>query len=138
MGVVRTILLVLFIIVSIILVLLVLVQNDNSNGMGGAFGGAQTAAFGSHSASILTKTTGVLVGVFFIAVFVLALLNKAPSGDSGLGDTASRIEAGSSVTGNGTVHSWVDEDDSASDNPGEQVITSPESTIEGSETEATE
>ncbi len=125
MGVVRTILLVLFIIVSILLVLLVLVQNEDSNGMGGVFGGAQSAAFGSHSASVLTKTTGVLVALFFVFVFSLALLNKAPSGDSGLSDTAARIE-GSASQSEESVHSWVDEDDSPSTSSGEQVITVPE------------
>ena len=51
MGVVRTILLVAFVIICVLLVLLVLVQNEDNNGMGSAFGGGQSAAFGAHSAS---------------------------------------------------------------------------------------
>lgn len=78
MGVARTILLVVFVIVCILLVLLVLVQNDDDNGMGSAFGGGQSTAFGARSASVLTKTTAVLVGLFFVAAFGVGLLNKAP------------------------------------------------------------
>ena len=66
-----------------LLVLLVLVQNDEGNGMGSAFGG-QSAAFGAHSASVLTKTTGVFVTLFFVTVFTLAFLNKNPSDDTDL------------------------------------------------------
>ena len=83
MGVVRTILLVAFIIVCVLTILLVLMQNDEGNGMGTAFGGGQSAAFGSHSASVLVKTTGVLAGLFFVIVFVF-LYNEPPD-EMGLG-----------------------------------------------------
>ncbi len=92
MGIIRTILLVVFIIISVLLILLVMVQNDDSNGMGSAFGG-QSAAFGSHSASVLTKTTGVLVALFFVTVFALALLSRGTKGDGGLSEAASAVEA---------------------------------------------
>lgn len=78
MSVVRTILLIVFIIVCVLLVLLVLIQSDDDNGMGSAFGGGQSAAFGARSASVLTKTTAVLVALFFLAAFGLGLLNRAP------------------------------------------------------------
>jgi preprotein translocase subunit SecG len=61
-----------------LLILLVSVQ-DNENGMGGVFGGRGTAAFGSHSASVLTKATAVFVVLFFVLAFGLALVNKKPS-----------------------------------------------------------
>ena len=94
MGIIRTI-------------LLVMVQNDDSNGMGSAFGG-QSAAFGSHSASVLTKTTGVLVGLFFVTVFSLALFSRTSKGDDGLSATANAVEASDSseAKANG---SWVDD-----------------------------
>lgn len=79
MGVVKTILLVAFVIISVLLVLLVLVQNEDNSGMG-VFGGANSQAFGARSASVLTKTTGVLVALFFISAFALAFLNKADTG----------------------------------------------------------
>ncbi|MBP5442456.1 MAG: preprotein translocase subunit SecG [Treponema sp.] len=83
MNIIKSILLVAFVIIAILLVLLVLVQNDEGNGMGSAFGG-QSAAFGAHSASVLTKTTGVFVTLFFVTVFTLAFLNKNPSDDTDL------------------------------------------------------
>ena len=72
------ILLVSFIIVCVLIVLLVLVQDDGQSGMGGLLGGRGTAAFGSHSASVLTKATVVLVVLFFVIAFGLALVNKKP------------------------------------------------------------
>ena len=45
----------------------------------GLMGGRGTAAFGSHSASVLSKTTGVLVVLFFVISIGLAKIN-APSG----------------------------------------------------------
>ena len=78
MGAIGVVLLVAFIIVCVLLILLVSVQ-DNENGMGGVFGGRGTAAFGSHSASVLTKATAVFVTLFFVLAFGLALVNKKPS-----------------------------------------------------------
>jgi preprotein translocase subunit SecG len=78
MGAIGIILLVTFVIVCILLVLVILVQDDGSSGMGGLLGGRGTSAFGSHSASVLTRTTFVLVVLFFILALSLALLNKKP------------------------------------------------------------
>ncbi len=78
MGTLGIILLVIFAIVSLLLILLVSIQDDGENGMGGLLGGRGTAAFGSHSASVLTKTTFVLVIMFFALSLGLALVNKAP------------------------------------------------------------
>ncbi len=78
MGVIGTVLLVCFVIVCLFLVLLVSIQDDGENGMGGLMGGRGTAAFGSHSASVLTKTTMVFVILFFALTVGLALVNKAP------------------------------------------------------------
>ncbi len=105
MGVVRTILFVAFIIVSVLLVLMVLVQNDEQNGMGGVFGGRQSAAFGSRSASVLTKTTGVFVALFFLIAFGLAFLSSDRfAGDAAKGDT---------VIDTATQEGLIKEDDSS-------------------------
>ena len=77
MGTISVVLLVVFVIVCLLLVLLVSIQDDGENGMG-LLGGRGTAAFGSHSASVLTKTTFVLVFLFFAIAFALAMLNKKP------------------------------------------------------------
>ncbi len=76
MGVIAKVLLVVFIIVCALLVLLVAIQDDGESGMGGLLGGRGTAAFGSHSASVLTKTTCVLVVLFFGLAIGLAVVNK--------------------------------------------------------------
>lgn len=76
MGALNVILLVLFVIVCVLLVLLVLVQDDEKGGMGGLLGGSSTAAFGAHSATVLTKATRVLVIAFMVLAFALAFLNK--------------------------------------------------------------
>ena len=76
MGTIGIVLLVFFIIICVLLVLLVSIQSDNEDGMGGLLGGRGTAAFGSHSASVLTKATGVLVVLFFVLTLSLALVNK--------------------------------------------------------------
>lgn len=84
MGTIGVVLLVFFIIVCVLLVLLVAIQDDGENGMGGLLGGRGTAAFGSHSASVLTKATAVLVVLFFILSFSLALVNKKPKLDASI------------------------------------------------------
>ena len=81
MGTIGIVLLVFFIIVCVLLVLLVAIQGDEENGMGGLLGGRGTAAFGAHSASVLTKATAVLVSLFFIITVALALVNKKPKTD---------------------------------------------------------
>ncbi|MBO4533842.1 MAG: preprotein translocase subunit SecG [Treponema sp.] len=82
MGTIGIVLLVFFIIVCVLLVLLVSIQSDNEDGMGGLLGGRGTAAFGSHSANVLTKATTVLVVLFFVLTLGLALVNKKPKTDS--------------------------------------------------------
>lgn len=77
MSTLGIVLLVVFIIISVLLILLVSIQDDGENGMG-LLGGRGTAAFGSHSANVLTKTTYVFVTLFFVLTFALALVNKKP------------------------------------------------------------
>ncbi len=78
MGTIGIVLLVVFVIVCLLLVLLVSIQDDGENGMGGLIGGRGTAAFGSQTGNVLTKTTFVLVVLFFALSLGLALVNKAP------------------------------------------------------------
>lgn len=81
MEAMKVVLIVLFVIISVLLVLLVLVQNDEGGGMGGLLSGAGSAAFGSRSASVINKTTFVLVVLFLLVAFGIARLNKAPALD---------------------------------------------------------
>ena len=103
MGAIAKILLVVFIIVCVLLILLVAIQGDEENGMGGLLGGRSTAAFGSHSASVLTKTTGVLVAMFFILALSLALVNVRKT-DSVLEDVQSAV----TETEGATTENWTD------------------------------
>ena len=79
MGAIGIVLLVAFVIVCVFLILLIVIQDDGENGMGGLLGGRGTAAFGSHSASVLTKATAVFVVLFIVLALGLALINKKPS-----------------------------------------------------------
>ncbi|NQT58099.1 MAG: preprotein translocase subunit SecG [Bacteroidetes bacterium] len=78
MGVFGIILLVLFVIVCILLVLLVVVQGENSQGLGGIFGGASDTTFGSQSSNIMTKITYIAGASFLILAFGLGFLSRTP------------------------------------------------------------
>ena len=103
MSTIGVVLLVFFIIVCALLILLVAIQDDGEDGMGGLLGGRGTAAFGSHSASVLTKATCVLVILFFVLSFSLALVNKKPKLDSSLeaiSTESTEAEETTNTTGN--------------------------------------
>lgn len=105
MGAVKIVLLVAFVIVCALLVLFVAIQDDGENGMGGLLGGRGTAAFGSHSASVLTKTTCVLVILFFALAFGLALVNKQPKALKDISDDTA-VEAESEETSGVKTEWW--------------------------------
>ena len=111
MGTLGVVLLVAFVIVCILLVLLVLIQDSGENGMGGLLGGRSTAAFGSHSASVLSKATFVLVILFFVLVLGLALVNKKPAIEKDLMDeTAVEAEAAEEAVAD-NAEWWVTEEE---------------------------
>jgi preprotein translocase subunit SecG len=91
MGIIGILLLIAFVIVCILLVCLVLLQNEEGGGLGGLLGGGSSTAFGSRSANVLTKATYILVTLFFVSSFFLALINKSPE-LKGLDAAASRQE----------------------------------------------
>ena len=109
MGTIGVVLLVFFVIVCLLLVLLVSIQDDGENGMG-LLGGRGTAAFGSHSASVLTKTTFVLVFLFFALSLGLALVNKKPKFDKDLVPVATEATENAAET---TAGEWWAESESA-------------------------
>ena len=92
-----------------LLVLLVSIQDDGENGMG-LLGGRGTAAFGSHSGSVLTKTTFVLVFLFFALSLGLALVNKKPKIEKDLVPTT--VEA-ADTTSESTTGNWWAESEAA-------------------------
>lgn len=60
---------------------MVIIQDQDSEGLGGIFGGAGNAAFGSRSTNIVVKFTYVLGALFFVLAFSLAVVNKSSLGD---------------------------------------------------------
>ena len=110
MGTIGVVLLVFFVIVCLLLVLLVAIRDDGENGMG-LLGGRGTAAFGSHSASVLTKTTFVLVFLFFALSFALAMVNKKPKLDKDL-VPATAVESTETAT-EAAASDWWAESESA-------------------------
>ena len=99
MGIIGIILLVAFVFICALLVLLVLVQNED--GTGGLMGSGASVAFGSHSANIVTKTTCVLVVLFFATALGLAVLNKKPAVQSDLSGAAQAAEKTAEQTSSG-------------------------------------
>ncbi len=107
MAIIGAVLLVFFVIVCVLIVILVLLQNEEGGGLGGLFGGGSNSAFGSRSASVLTKATYVVVTLFFITAFLLAFIHKSPS-DKGL-EEAARLEQADSDS------EWWNEDNAATE-----------------------
>jgi preprotein translocase subunit SecG len=66
---------VLFLILAALLVILILLQSDKSAGMG-ILGGSSQSTFGSSTADIITKITGVMVGIFMLGSLGLAVLES--------------------------------------------------------------
>ncbi len=81
MGVLSVILLVLFVVVSLLLVFLIAIQDEQSEGLGGIFGGGSNTAFGSYTSGVVTKATGALAILFLVLALVVAFVNKSPSTD---------------------------------------------------------
>ena len=121
MGLFGIILLVLFAIVCALLIFMVVIQDQESEGLGGLFGGAGNAAFGSRSTNVVVKFTYILGGLFFVIAFSLAVLNRGSMGD---------VEAAARVTGEQTTEWWSEDSKPAEVLPGtEPELTVPEDTL---------
>lgn len=73
MGVLTSVLTVIFVIICILLILIVLLQADKGAGMG-ILGGAGQSTFGSSTADIITKITTFMVAVFMLGSLGLSML----------------------------------------------------------------
>lgn len=131
-SIIKGVLLVAFVIICILLVLLVLVQDQDNSGMGGLLGGGNSQAFGSHSASVLTKATVVFVVLFFVVTFAIAKLLPVKS-DSTDADLLNAAEAAGKVE-----TSAESELPKASDEKWWDESAKTEEKTEASETELTE
>lgn len=97
MEIIGIVLLVAFVIICLLIICLVLVQDESGDSLGGLFAGGSNSAFGSRSASVLTKATYVIVGLFFVSAFFLAFINKTP-GDKGLEEAARAAQSSTKAT----------------------------------------
>ncbi len=75
MGILTTVISVMFVILCVLLVILILLQSDKSAGMG-ILGGSSQSAFGSSTADVITKATGIMIGLFMIGSVGLASLES--------------------------------------------------------------
>ena len=75
MGVLTSVVTVVFAIICVLLVLIILLQSDKSAGMG-ILGGAGQSTFGSSTADIITKVTAVMVAIFMVGSLGLSILES--------------------------------------------------------------
>ncbi|MFA5518845.1 MAG: preprotein translocase subunit SecG [Spirochaetota bacterium] len=75
MGLLISVLTVLFVIVCLFLIIVILLQSDKSAGMG-ILGGAGQSTFGSSTADIITKVTTAMVVIFMVGSLGLAVLES--------------------------------------------------------------
>jgi preprotein translocase subunit SecG len=75
MGILSTVISVLFFILCVLLVILILLQSDKSAGMG-ILGGSSQSAFGSSTADVITKATAIMIGLFMIGSVGLATIES--------------------------------------------------------------
>jgi len=73
MGVLISVLTVIFAVLCVLLVIIILLQSDKGGGMG-ILGGAGQSTFGSSTADIITKITTFLVAVFMLGSLGLSML----------------------------------------------------------------
>lgn len=75
MGVLASVLTVLFVILCVFLIIIILLQTDKGSGMG-LLGGSSQSAFGSSTADVITKITAFMVGLFLVGSLGLAVLES--------------------------------------------------------------
>ncbi|MFP4053624.1 MAG: preprotein translocase subunit SecG [Phycisphaerae bacterium] len=80
LGFLSTFLAVLFGIVCLLLIGIVLLQKGRGGGLGAAFGGAGSSAFGTKTGDVMTWVTIVLVGLFLLlAMGTVVAMRTAPA-----------------------------------------------------------
>lgn len=75
MGLLISVLTVMFVIICVLLILVILLQSDKSAGMG-ILGGAGQSTFGSSTADVITKATTAMVVFFMVGSLGLAILES--------------------------------------------------------------
>ncbi|MDC7241338.1 MAG: preprotein translocase subunit SecG [Spirochaetales bacterium] len=86
MGIIGTLLIVLFVIVSLLLILMVLLQDDQGEGLGGLFGGSSGSPFGGATNNALVKLTSILGTIFMVSALLVAVVVKTPNSSDVIGE----------------------------------------------------
>ena len=84
MGLLNVLLLSIFGITAVLLIILILLQDEQSDGIGGIFGGGASNQVGNRKGNILTKTTTVLGFIFIIVALTTAWINHNQNNASGI------------------------------------------------------
>lgn len=90
MGVLSVILLILFVIVAVLLIFLIAVQDENSQGLGGIFGGSSDSVLGTGASSFLNKVTTGCAIAFMVLALLVAFVNKSNTSDTLLDSAAAQ------------------------------------------------
>jgi len=69
-----------FIIVCFLLIIVVLLQKGRGGGLGAAFGGAGSSAFGTRTGDVFTWITIVLTAVFLLLAIATTVIYRPPTG----------------------------------------------------------
>jgi preprotein translocase subunit SecG len=84
MGFLTVLLLSIFGISAVLLIVLILLQDEQSEGLGGLFGGGASNQVGNRKGNILTKTTTVLGFIFIVVAFTVAWINHSSNDTTGI------------------------------------------------------
>jgi preprotein translocase subunit SecG len=84
MSILTGVLLTVFGISAVLLVILILLQDEQSEGLGGIFGGGASNQVGNRKGNILTKTTTFLGAIFIVVAFAVAWINHNTNDASGI------------------------------------------------------
>lgn len=88
MGIIGTILLVIFAIAAILIIALIMLQDEQGEGFGGLFGGGGNATtFGATSGNVLTKATSILGVLFMVTSLAVAMSYKTSDDDNVIGES---------------------------------------------------
>ena len=71
---------ILFIVVCVLLIVIVLLQKGRGGGLGAAFGGAGSSAFGTRTGDVFTWITIVLTALFLLLAVGATLLHRPDTG----------------------------------------------------------
>jgi len=115
MGIIGTLLIILFVIASILLILFVLLQDDQGEGLGGLFGGSSGSPFGGATNNGLVKFTSILGTVFMITALLVALVVKTPN-------SSNVISEARKISSEKTTGDWWNQDVQTGTDEGKSLV----------------